>query len=69
MRARDRSGACGLTDKVALDTVCWDVVGAFVCSAYLDCRPPTDMLRLLDIYEAGHFPVEWNAEKRYVLVF
>lgn len=64
--ALDRSG---LTSNVALDAVCWDVVGALVCSAYLDRKPPTDMLRLLDVYEAGHFPVGWNAEKRRVLVY
>lgn len=64
--ALDRSG---LTSNVALDAVCWDVVGALVCSAYLDRKPPTGMLRLLDVYEAGHFPVGWNAEKRCVLVY
>lgn len=64
--ALDRSG---LTSNVALDAVCWDVVGALVCSAYLDRKPPTDMLRLLDVYEAGHFPVGWNAEKQCVLVY
>ena len=61
--------AVGLPDQVAFDTVRWDVVGALMCAAYLDCRVPTDTLRLLDIYEAGHLPVGWEEARRRVLVF
>jgi hypothetical protein len=61
--------AVGLPDQVAFDTVQWDVVGALMCAAYLDCRVPTDELRLLDVYEAGHLPVGWETGRRRVLVF
>jgi hypothetical protein len=61
--------AAGLSDPVAFDTVRWDVVGALLCAAYLDCRVPMDTLRLLDVYEAGHLPVGCDAKRGRVLVF
>jgi hypothetical protein len=61
--------AAGMPEKVALDTVEWDIIAALTCAAFLDCRPPTDELRLLDVYEAGHLPVGWDDARGRVLVF
>lgn len=61
--------SAGLTDRVALETVRWDVVGALICAGFMDCAPPTDLLKLLDIYEAGHVPVGWDVERKRVLVY
>ena len=54
---REGLAAVGLSASRALDIVKWDIVGALTCAAYQDCRVPSDELRLLDIYEAGHVPV------------
>lgn len=47
----------GLTDEVYRDAVRWDVAAALVCAGFADCRPPQDVVRLLDVYTAGHIPV------------
>lgn len=59
----------GLSGQMPLDTVRWDVVGALVCAGFMDCKPPTDVLKLLDVYEAGHLPVGWDADTQHVLVY
>lgn len=59
----------GLSGQIPLDTVRWDVVAALVCAGFMDCKPPTDALKLLDVYEAGHLPVGWDAEAQRVLVY
>jgi hypothetical protein len=59
----------GLTAPVALDTVKWDVVAALTCAAFMDCKPPVERLRLLNIYEAGHLPVGYDSVTNKVLVF
>ena len=66
-----RSGLdrAGLAASRAIDVVKWDVVGALTCAAYQDCRIPSDELRLLDIYQAGHVPVGFDSERQRVLVF
>lgn len=61
--------SAGLSDRIALDTVKWDLVAALTCAGFMDCRPPTEQLKLLDIYEAGHLPVGWDAERKCVLVY
>ena len=59
----------GLPDKVAVDTVEWDLIAALTTAALLDCKPPLAELRLLEVYEAGHVPVGWDAAQKRVLVF
>lgn len=58
-----------LNERIVADTVEWDLIAALTCAAFLDCRPPIDELRLLDVYEAGHLPIGWNSESRRVLVY
>jgi len=40
-----------------------------VCAGFTDCKPPTEVLKLLDVYEAGHLPLGWDAEAQRVLVY
>lgn len=61
--------AAGLSGQVPLDTVRWDVVAALVCAGFMDYKPPTDVLKLLDVYEAGHLPVGWDTETQRVRVY
>lgn len=61
--------AAQLVGTVPLNTARWDVMGALVCAGFMDCKPPTDVLNLLDIYEAGHVPVGWDVERKRVLVY
>ena len=61
--------SAGLDGEIPLDTVRWDVVAALVCAGFMDCGPPTDTLKLLDVYEAGHLPVGWDGAQARVLVF
>ena len=61
--------AVGLSEKVAVDTVEWDLIAALTTAAFLDCKPPVGELRLLEVYEAGHLPVGWDATHKRVLVF
>lgn len=65
----DGLNECGMPGNVPLDTVRWDVVAALVCAGFMDCSPPTDVLKLLDVYEAGHLPVGWNAERQRLLIY
>lgn len=66
-----RSGLdrAGFSRPRAIDVVKWDIVGARTCAAYQDCRIPSDELRLLDIYQAGHVPMGFDTERQRVLVF
>lgn len=61
--------ACGMTGNVPLDTVRRDVAAALVCAGFRDCRLPTDVLKVLDVYEAGYLPARWLAERRRLLIY
>ena len=56
----------GFTDEVHRDAVRWDVVAALVCAGFADCRPPQDLIRLLDVYTAGHVPVGFDGHRMLV---
>jgi hypothetical protein len=57
----------GFTHEVHRDAVRWDVVAALVCAGFADCRPPQEVLRLLDVYTAGHVPIGFDGHR--VLVY
>lgn len=61
--------AVGLTGDLPLEVVRWALVGALTCAGFMDCKPPTDALQLLSVYEAGHLPVGWDAQTQHVLVY
>jgi hypothetical protein len=48
-------------DPIVTDTVKWDLVGAILEQAFLNCGIPyTFSLNLLKVYEQGNFPCGWE---------
>jgi len=54
----------GITSRMGIDErvdreVFSDVVAICMEASYLDLRPPLFAMKLLEVYEAGHFPCGW----------
>jgi len=51
----------GLNKKFS-DCARWDLLAAVMESTYKSCHPPVFFLKLLTIYENGHYPCGWQGE-------
>jgi len=49
-------------DDLFIHCVSWDIVNGILEDAFAECRPPTFFLKLIQIYESGHFPCGWDGD-------